>query len=153
MQKSLNFINEVQLEFEKKLFSVKKVTTSADAAEISREIYHATYSKIELKEYFFIIMLNRANEVLGYTKVGEGGVSSTLVDMKLAFATAIKCLASGIILLHNHPSSQLRPSEQDIQLTKSFSRLGDVLDIRILDHIIITAHSYCSFSDEGICMR
>ena len=153
MKNTQCFVNEVELQFQKKLFCRNQITSPGDAAEISREIYLATGSQIELKEYFFIIMLNRGNEVLGYIKIGEGGINSTQVDLRLAFATAIKCLASCIILLHNHPSSQLKPSPADIQITKNFSMLGDLLDIKVLDHIILTANSYCSFNDDGICLK
>jgi DNA repair protein RadC len=153
METTNNFINEIQLEFQKKLFSRNKITTPGDAAEVSREIFIASYSRIELKEYFFMIMLNRANEVLGYVKLGEGGISGALVDLRLAFATALKCLASGIVLLHNHPSSSLKPSENDKALTKKFSEVGELLDIKVIDHIILTANSYCSFVDEGISLK
>lgn len=153
MKTAKNFINEVQLEFQKKLFSTNKITSPADAAELSREIYIATNSRIELKEYFFVIMLNRANEVLGYIKLGEGGITGAVADLRLAFATAIKCLASGIILLHNHPSSNLIPSENDKALTRKFSQIGEILEISVLDHIILTANSYCSFADEGISLK
>ena len=153
MKTSDNFINEIQLEFQKKLFSRNKVTTPGDAAEVSREIFISTNSRIELKEYFFVIMLNRANEVLGFVKLGEGGISGALVDLRLAFATALKCLASGIILLHNHPSANLRPSEEDKALTKKFSEVGEIVDIKVIDHIILTANSYCSFADDGIALK
>jgi DNA repair protein RadC len=153
MKNTQCFVNEVALQFQKKLFCRNTITSAGDAAEISREIYHATESQIELKEYFFIIMLNRANEVIGYSKIGEGGISSTQVDLRLAFATAIKCLASGIILLHNHPSAQIKPSPADIELTKKFSKLAEVLEIAVLDHIILTANSYCSFLTDGISMK
>lgn len=150
MEKIQNFINEVQLEFEKKLFSKNKITCSDNAAQLSREIFKATKSCIELKEYFFVIMLNRANEVLGYVKIGEGGISGAVADLRLAYATAIKCLASGIILLHNHPSANLTPSSTDKSLTKKFVEAGHILDIAVLDHIILTAGKYYSFADEGL---
>ena len=153
MKTAKNFINEVQLEFQKKLFSTNKITSPADAAELSREIYISTNSRIELKEYFFVIMLNRANEVLGYIKLGEGGITGAVADLRLAFATAIKCLASGIILLHNHPSSNISPSENDKALTRKFSQVGEMLEISVLDHIILTANSYYSFADEGISLK
>jgi DNA repair protein RadC len=152
MEKSQNFINEVQLEFQKKLFSTNKISCSENVAELSRKIFKATNSCLELKEYFFVIMLNRANEVIGYTKLGEGGISGALVDLRLAFATAIKCLASGIILLHNHPSANLKPSYQDKCLTTKFIEAGKILDIQVLDHVILTIDGYYSFTDEGILL-
>ena len=150
MKRQENFINELQLEFQKKLFSRKKITCSGNAAELSREVFKTTSSHIELKEYFFVIMLNRANEVLGYVKIGEGGISGAVADLRLAYATAIKCLASGIILLHNHPSANLNPSNADKSLTKKFVDAGHILDISVLDHIILTTHNHFSFADEGL---
>jgi DNA repair protein RadC len=150
MKNTQCFVNEVALQFQKKLFCRNTITSAGDAAEISREIYHAALSQIELKEYFFIILLNRANEVIGYHKLSEGGICATLVDIRIAFATALKSLAVAIILTHNHPSGNIKPSEQDIKLTKDFIKAGDLLEIKVFDHIIITANSYCSFLDEGL---
>ena len=150
MKKTKCFINEVHLDFQKKLFTRNRVTCSDVVAEVAREIYTTTNSKIELKEYFFMIMLNQANEVIGYIKLGEGGITETTVDSRLAFATALKCLASGIILIHNHPSSNLKPSSSDKIITHKFKEIGELLNIKVIDHIILTADSYCSFVEEGL---
>jgi DNA repair protein RadC len=115
-----------------------------------KEIYSNTQSEIELKEYFFMILLNRANKVIGYYKLSEGGISGTVVDLRLAFGTALKGLASGIIITHNHPSGNLSPSEEDKRLTKKFVEAGKLLDIAVLDHLIVTNNGYYSFADEGI---
>ncbi len=149
MKKSVNHLNEITLEYTKRLFSNTGVKCSSDAANVAREIYGNTNSKIDLKEYFFVICLNRANEIIGYHKISEGGVSQTVVDTRLIFATALKCLASGMILVHNHPSGNLKPSEIDKELTKKISQAGKLFDITVLDHIIITSESYHSFVDNG----
>jgi DNA repair protein RadC len=149
MKKTKCFINEVHLDFQKKLFTSNRITCSDVVADVAREIYTTTKSKIELKEYFFMIMLNQHNEVIGYIKLGEGGITETAVDSRLAFATALKCLASGIILIHNHPSSNLTPSINDRLITQRFNEIGKLLNIKVVDHIILTASSYCSFLDEG----
>jgi DNA repair protein RadC len=130
MKTTQNFINEVQLEFQKKLFSKNRITSSSNAAALAQEVYRKSNACIELKEYFFVFMLNRANEVLGYVKLGEGGISGAVVDIRLAFATAIKCLASGIILVHNHPSANLKPSTEDKCITNKFIDAGKILDIQ-----------------------
>lgn len=105
---------------------------------------------IEFQEEFKILLLNRANKVLGIYPLSKGGVSGTFVDPKVVFSVALKCNASGLILSHNHPSGNLSPSESDKSLTKKLIAAGKFLDIKILDHIIITSGSYYSFADEGI---
>ena len=104
---------------------------------------------IELQEEFKILLLNRANEVLGIYPLSKGGITGTLVDQRLIFAVALKCNATGIIMCHNHPSGKLLPSEADITLTKSIDKCGDLLGINLIDHLIISKDGYFSFSNEG----
>lgn len=105
---------------------------------------------IELQEEFKILLLNRSNTVLGVYSLSKGGVSSTVVDPKLVFAVALKCNASSIIISHNHPSGNLKPSGADITLTKKLKTAEKYLDIELLDHIIITKNGFYSFLDEGL---
>ena len=125
----------------------RKITNSKDSESVFREIWS---DSMELKEEFYILLLNRANKVLGWYKVSEGGMSGTVVDPKLIFSTALKGLASSIILSHNHPSGNLKPSEQDITLTKRLKQAGELLEIPVLDHLILSNEGYYSFADEGI---
>ncbi len=101
-------------------------------------------------EEFVVLMLNRSNEVIDRYSLSTGGVSGTVVDAKMIFKRAIEKLASGIILCHNHPSRNIKPSADDLKLTKKIKEAGDILDIRVLDHIIIGGDQYCSFADEGL---
>jgi DNA repair protein RadC len=96
------------------------------------------------------LLLNRANHVIGWFNVSMGGVASTVVDPKVIFSVALKCNTSGIILSHNHPSGNLNPSNADLELTKKLKNGGQILEIQILDHIILTTESYFSFADEGV---
>ena len=105
---------------------------------------------MEFKEEFYIILLNRANKVLGWYKVSEGGMSGTVVDPKLVFSIALKSMASAILLSHNHPSGNLKPSNEDINLTKRLKEAGALLEIPVLDHLILTSDGYYSFADEGM---
>ncbi|HEX8546682.1 MAG TPA: DNA repair protein RadC [Cytophagaceae bacterium] len=100
-------------------------------------------------EEFWIILLNRANQIIKKQPVSSGGVSGTIADPKIIFKIALENLASGIILAHNHPSGNLKPSEADILLTNKLKAGGKLLDTPILDHIIFTNQSYYSFADEG----
>lgn len=105
---------------------------------------------MELREEFYILLLNRANKVLGWHRISLGGVSGTVVDIKIIFSIAVKALASGIVLGHNHPSGGLIPSEQDRTITRKIKEAGKILDIEILDHLILTADGYFSFADDMI---
>jgi DNA repair protein RadC len=101
-------------------------------------------------EEFWIVLLNRANKVIDTKLVGRGGVSSTVVDSKVIFSFALESLASGIILAHNHPSGNLKPSNSDIRLTKKLVDAGEIMEVPILDHIIVGDNDYFSFADEGL---
>ncbi len=101
-------------------------------------------------EEFWMILLNRANSVLKMECISKGGVSGTVVDVRLILKPAIEQLASGIIICHNHPSGNIKPSEQDQQLTKKIKESAKVMDISLLDHLIIGDRDYFSFSDEGL---
>ncbi len=101
-------------------------------------------------EEFWVIMLNRANRLLKKHQISLGGVHGTVADPKIIFKTALESLASGIIVAHNHPSGNLTPSQQDIDLTKKLKEAGKLLEIQLLDHVIIAGKNYYSFADEGL---
>jgi DNA repair protein RadC len=125
-----------------------KISSSRDAYNILLENWDD--SKIEFVEQFKVMVLNRANKVLGIWDASTGGVTGTVVDPKLIFATAIKANACGFIMAHNHPSGNLQPSQADIDLTKRMKEGGKLLEIQLLDHIIITTEGYFSFTEEGL---
>ena len=104
----------------------------------------------QMVEQFWIILLNRANQVIRPELISEGGVSGTVADPKVIFKRALDKLASSIILIHNHPSGNLTPSQADIQLTHKLKEAGRCLDLPVLDHLIFTDHAYYSFADEGM---
>ncbi len=101
------------------------------------------------QEEFWILLLNRANGIIRSNQISSGGVSSTVVDSKVIFSKALENLASSIILIHNHPSGNLNPSQSDISLTKNLQKAGAIMDIPVLDHLIFTNQGYYSFKDEG----
>lgn len=102
-------------------------------------------------EEFWILLLNRANRVIGKEQISSGGVAGTVVDAKIIFRKALENgPASSIIMVHNHPSGNLKPSQADIDITKKLKRAGETLDINVLDHLIIAGSSYFSFADEGL---
>lgn len=101
-------------------------------------------------EEFWVLFLDRRNAVIKKSNVSKGGVSGTVADAKIIFKEAMQLLASAVILCHNHPSGNLKPSDADIQLTKKMKEIGNLVDVPVLDHLIITDKSYFSFGDEGL---
>jgi DNA repair protein RadC len=146
--KAISIISALELgRRRKETVSAKKETITS-----SQTAYNIMYQYlVDLNhEQFWVIMLNRANMVLKTVMVSQGGVSGTVADPKLIFKSALENLASAIILVHNHPSGNLKPSEADIALTRKVKSAGNLLDIPVLDHIIFTNNGYYSFADEGI---
>lgn len=125
-----------------------KITCSRDAYHVLLQTWDD--NKLEFVEQFKVMLLNRANKVLGVFEVSTGSTTATVADPKIIFAAAIKANASGIIIAHNHPSGNLSPSQQDIDLTRKVKDGGKILEVQLLDHVIITTESYYSFADEGI---
>jgi DNA repair protein RadC len=101
-------------------------------------------------EEFWIVYLNNSNKVITKTQLSKGGITGTVVDIRIAFKMALEIGATSIVLCHNHPSGSLKPSEADKQITQKLKRAGESLEITILDHVIITETSYFSFVDQGI---
>jgi len=101
-------------------------------------------------EAFKVIYLNQRNSVLSVKTLSEGGIAGTVVDPRLIYKEALNQTAVAIILAHNHPSGNLKPSKQDIAITEKMKSAGLMLDIKVLDHLIISEHGYYSFADEGM---
>lgn len=100
-------------------------------------------------EEFWVLFLNRSNKVINRMKLSQGGVSGTVTDVRLIMKKAVEYLASGIIVCHNHPSGNLNPSESDTNITRKIKDSGNIMDIQLLDHLIITDKDYYSFADNG----
>ena len=124
---------------------LKKVTSSKVIFEIMQPIIG------ELPhEEFWIIYMNNSNKVISKSQLSKGGITGTLVDVRIVFKTALEMGATALILCHNHPSGTLVPSEADKQITRKLKLAGESLEIKVLDHLIVTEASYFSFADEGI---
>lgn len=141
-------VSEIQLKYQP-----QPLTESIHGA---REIHQLLINRvfdpdtIGYKETFKVLLMNNANKIIGYTTVSEGGLTSTIVDIRVVLQTALVTNATTIILAHNHPSGHPYPSGQDDTLTKKIKAACDLLDIRLLDHIIVTPYqSFYSYCDEG----
>jgi DNA repair protein RadC len=125
-----------------------KIMSSKDAVDLFRKVWDN--DSLLIYESMIVIFLNRQNNTIGWFKVSQGGISGTLIDNRLILATALNCLASGIIICHNHPSGNLQPSEADTTMTKRLEEAGKIMDIQLLDSIILTEKSHFSYKDSGI---
>ncbi len=148
---NLMSIREIRLKFipDSGILKKKKITSAHDACMQLLEGYDK--DTIGMQEQFVVLLLNRANKPLGIYKASTGGITGTMVDIRLIMVTALKSLATGIIISHNHPSGNIMPSDQDVALTKQIKEACKIMTIDLLDHIIVTPHhDYYSFSNEGI---
>ena len=153
MTQTLNQICEIEIIYRNKQRAKDRphISSSKEAYRLFHENWDDM--KINLLEQFKIMLLDRSNRVIGISEVSTGGVHGTVVDAKIVFAIALKGRACGLILAHNHPSGNLSPSQQDIQLTKRLKEAGKYLDISVLDHLIITDYGYSSIADRGyLCL-
>jgi len=128
-------------------FQKAKITSSKDSYKYIRQFYN---DDIEIFESFFILMLNRANNTIGYAKISQGGCVGTVVDIKLIAKYCIDSLSQSVILAHNHPTGNVTPSQADRDITEKIKKGLQLLDVTVLDHIILTKNEYYSFADEGI---
>jgi DNA repair protein RadC len=146
--KAISIIAALELGKRRKLADIinkKKIEGSKDVFELFQPIL----GDLPYEE-FWILLLNRSNKIIDKYKISQGGVSGTIIDMRLILKNAIEKLASSIILCHNHPSENMKPSEPDIKITKKLKEAAKIMDISVIDHVIITDSSYYSFADEGI---
>lgn len=144
-------VNEIKISYkEKKTISIAdSVTNSNDVAKFIFKNWNK--NTIGLQESFKVILLNNSNKVKGIYQLSNGGLTATIVDLRILFAVILKSLSVGIILVHNHPSGKLIPSEMDKRLTNKIINAADFLDIKVLDHLILAPNgTYFSFSDNGL---
>ncbi len=143
-------VAEIELRYKSKVRASDrpKIESSKDAYNVLMKSWDE--NKIEFVEQFKVLFLNKANKVLGIYEVSTGGISGTVADPRVIFAAALKANCCGIIISHNHPSGNLKPSRQDEALTEKIKKVGELLDIKLLDHVIVTNESYYSFADEGL---
>lgn len=144
----MNRISEIELHYKFKSEGNPKVTSSLSAYEVLKSNWDA--NTIQLQEEFKLLLLDRDNKILGIYSLSKGGIAGTVVDIRLMMVVALKAKANAIILAHNHPSGNLKPSVQDRELTKKILKASKFLEVQLLDHIIVTNKSYLSFADEGV---
>lgn len=150
IQLSFYGVSEVQLSYKSKLPASQRsvIKSSRDAFDLLVQNWDS--NTLEYVEEFKILLLNRANAVLGILPVSKGGVSGTVTDVRVILQAAMLANASGLIICHNHPSGNTNPSDSDIRITQKIKEASGIMDIQLLDHLILTSDdSYHSFADNG----
>ena len=144
-------LREITVSYKKtERLNVIKIAGSGDAYKYINAVYKGN-PESEAVEFAYAIYLNRQNRVMGHKLIGQGGTSGCVIDPKVVFSVGLSMMAEAIILVHNHPSGNLKPSRADIELTKNLCAGGKVLEMNVLDHLIYTHEGdYFSFADEGL---
>lgn len=113
------------------------------------KVLHPFLGDLQTEE-FWAVFLNQSNRIVRKSRLSAGGINQSVVDVRILFKTALENLATGVVIAHNHPSGNLKPSQEDLKITKQISEAGKILNIQMLDHLIITQNSYLSFADENL---
>ena len=150
LQQMMSQVAEVELIYKSKVKASERplISSALDAYNVLKDLWEE--GKMDLVEQFKVLFLNRANRVLCLFNVSSGGITGTVADPRLIFTAALKVNAVALILSHNHPSGSLMPSRQDEELTQKIKSAGAFLDIKVLDHLIMSSEGFYSFADEGL---
>lgn len=142
-------IQEVEIHYVRPKVEAMPKVTSVEEAERQFRLF-SNPKRIDLKEFFWVMLLSNSNHMLGIAEVGTGNTSQTVVNVKEVFQLVLRSNASGVILCHNHPSGNLKPSDMDIRLCKEINQFAKLLGVSLLDSLILTSESVCSFKEEGL---
>jgi DNA repair protein RadC len=135
-------LKKIQTEFPK-----TKISNSKDAFDFISQFYG---DDISIYESAFLLLLNNANQTIGYAKISQGGINGTVVDPRIVAKYAVESMCSNIILAHNHPSGNLKASDADISISKKIARGMEYFDIKLMDHLILTEDGFLSMADTGL---
>lgn len=144
-----NYLKKISLKYEETdvKMNVKKINSANQSVDVFRQIIG---DSIDIHESFVCIFLNQNMNPIGWSRVSTGGITNCVVDSRIIFSMALNCLATGIIVCHNHPSGNLIPSDADKKITKELKETGDLLRIKLIDHVILTKTSFYSFAEDGL---
>ncbi|MDD4993317.1 MAG: JAB domain-containing protein [Paludibacter sp.] len=140
-------VTEIKISYVNTNPTKTKIVSSNDVYSLILD--HWDSNSIELLEEVKIILLNNANVVLGVHELSKGGITQCTIDFKIILCIALKCLATAIIIVHNHPSGTLHPSDNDISVTTKLRKACELVEVKLLDHLIISNHGYISLADNG----
>ena len=148
MSNENNFVSEISVSYSPTYKRKIKITDAESAEKTLRKMWDAQLMNVQ--EQFCVLFLNNANEVVGFRCLSTGGLTATSVDLRILFSIACKSLSSSIIVAHNHPSGNLTPSKADIDLTNKIKLAGELIDVKLLDHIILTNKNYVSLFNKNL---
>ena len=140
-------ISEITVAYRPERKTGPEIRSSNQAYRVLQELFDK--DAFHLREEAICLYLNKANKVLGWYRVSTGGISGTVVDIRIVLSVALKGVACSIVMAHNHPSGNLRPSVHDIELTRKLKESARLMDITLFDHLILSSQGYFSFADEG----
>ncbi|KFE99897.1 DNA repair protein [Chryseobacterium formosense] len=140
-------VSEIQISYSPNIIDTI-ISDSESSYKVALKCWNL--NTIEMLEEVKVIFLNNALKIIGFYSLSKGGISSTVVDIRLVLSIALKSVATHIVLVHNHPSTYLKPSKADMNITQKLKTGCDFLEIKLLDHLIINKESYFSFADEGL---
>lgn len=146
--KAVSIVAALELAKRLQLSETKELTKIGSSADVC-SLMQPVIGDLSHEE-FWVLLLNNSNKVIYKLQLSKGGLTQTVVDIRLIFKTALEHLATALIIVHNHPSGQLNPSMADKDITQKIKLAGNSLDIRLLDHLIVTQSDYFSFADEGV---
>ena len=147
----LNKVNEIQLSYKESFLTSCETTISSSSKAAAILLQSFDMNTIALQETFKVLLLNNSNKVKGIYTLSIGGITGTLVDIRILYAVILKSLSTAVILCHNHPSGTLKASELDKEITEKIRKAGSYLDVKVLDHIILSpCGNYFSFADNGL---
>lgn len=144
----MNVISEIEVSYNPQRIVEYKISNSSKTYELMLSQWN--WKEIEMLEEVKVIFLNRNNIVIGVYNLAKGGISQCTVDIRIILAVALKSLSTSIILVHNHPSGNLQPSQSDKEITQNLKEACKLVQIALIDHLIITKENYYSFADEGL---
>ncbi|MDJ1497646.1 JAB domain-containing protein [Cytophagaceae bacterium DM2B3-1] len=146
----MRYLNEIRIHYKRR--SLEITTKTIDSSHTAESIFCSIWQEgsLDHRESFYALFLSRSNQVISYYRVSEGGLAGTVADVKLIFQAALGCNASSVIVAHNHPSGNLKPSHADKDLTDKICQAGKILELPLLDHLILSSEGYFSFADEGL---
>jgi len=150
MSKQIYMVGESYLAYKEKIMQSVDIKNSQNVYDFIKSMWH---SDIQIIERFLLLTISRKNSIISYQWISQGGLSGTAIDLRIIFKTAIEALSSAIIVCHNHPSGNLNPSDADITITDKISSAGNILDVKLLDHLIITSNAYYSMADNNLLRK
>lgn len=149
-KKDISVVAEIELIYKPAISDKPEIKSCLDAYNIIKNCF--SENTISLKEQMIVLYMNQAQRVVGTYKLSDGGITATVCDIRLVLSIALKCMATNFIIGHNHPSGNLQPSKQEIAMTLKLKEAGQLMDIKLMDHLIVSPFEgkYFSFADEGL---